>query len=254
MRDATAAHAVRLGRDGRIFVEAGEDQMAVRHMFLEAEGPGADVAADLVVAELVDDALRIDRRLLVREGQHHRHHRRGLLEGDLDRQPVDLAQGADIGEHHPPVIGLAPPALERGDDVVGAQDRAVMERHVGAQPDNVGVALLVEGRALGQHRHGVELAVEREQPLIDVPAHRLRDEGGRVMRVERRRFPGDRDIEHAPGFRLRKRGQIGAAECNGQPGDGRAAGDPSELHRFLPNDFFSCKPGMSAGRSRRSDA
>ncbi len=206
-----------------VVVEADHADVLVGLPLRELVGAGAHVLGDLHLGgELLRDLLRVDRAEVVGHRERDQHDGRLLLELHLHGQGIDRAQLRDLGEERLAVDRLLAPAGERGDHVVGGHLLAVVELHPRPELEGVGEAVLADGVALREHRDRLVVAVEAEEPLVDVVGEGLGDAGGGPVRVERGRLAQVADPQHAT-LLLR----VGGARCDHECRDHRERGqDP----------------------------
>ena len=195
-----------------VAVEPGQLDVLARPPVRQDERPGAD--------RLVPAAVRLDRgrvqhrraaaihpRQVVQEPgarpvQDIDHGVRVRRRHALDLQPVvagvDVAAAPLGGRVHQPVPG--PFHLGRG------HGRAVLELHAAAQVEGVGLAVVRQVPAVGQHRPDLQVLAEPDQPLDDVLVH---DVGGAVA-VDARIGAADVGRQHgADGAAARRLGRGG---------------------------------------------
>ena len=149
----------------------------------EEEGTGAGRILDLLEGIGLGDALGHDEGVARGLAQRLQHDAGRRLEQDLEGLGIDRLHVIDLGPQHLAQRIAHRPALERGHDVLGRDRRAVMEFQPVAQGEGPG-ELVVGGRPLVDHlRLDLEIAVQREQRVVDqvaVVAHDVRGGPDRI--------------------------------------------------------------------------
>jgi hypothetical protein len=193
-----AAVAVRLLVARLVVVEAHHADVLVGLPLRELVGAGAHVLGRLHLGrELLGDLLRVDGPEVVGDGERDEHDRGFLLQLHFNCVAVHRPQLGDLGEERLAVVGLLAPAVERGHHVLGGHLLAVVELHTLAELEGVGEPVPADGVALGQHGDRLLVAVEAEEPFVDVVGERLGDAGRRPVRVQRGRLAEIADPQHA---------------------------------------------------------
>jgi len=189
--EAIAAGALRIGR---VAVIARQLDVAVRPVLDELVGAGAD---DLDLAGLLGGlARRIDRDRGAGRGEIVEESRLRLLQRDRDLVLAARLDRVDGGDQRGRGADLAI-AFQRGDDIGGIELLAVMEGHVLADREDIGLAVGRDRHALGQLRHRLGVLVAGIERLEDMERDVARGLRRGDLRIERRRRLADADDDVA---------------------------------------------------------
>ena len=150
----------------------------------EDERTRAGVVLDLLVGIGLGHPLGHDEGVARGLAQRRQHDAGRRLELDLEGLGIERLHLGDLGKQHLPQRIAHRPALKGGHDVLGRDGRAVMEFEPVAQGEGPG-ELVVGGRPLVDHLGlDLEVAVGREQRVVDHVAVVAHDVGRRPDRIE----------------------------------------------------------------------
>ncbi len=148
------------------------------------KGPEPVVVVDLLAGVGLGDLLRHDEGVARRLAQRLQHDAGRRLEHDLEGLGIDGFDVDHLGPEHLPQRIAHRPALERGDDVRRRDRRAVVEFETVAQGEGPGELVVAHLPRVDHLRLDLEIAVQREQRVVDHVAVVADDVGGRPDRIE----------------------------------------------------------------------
>ena len=198
-----------LGRAAPVLIVAREDDLHARLPRLELERPRAHGVLDDVLAPLLQRFGTEHEERLVREVLQERCERR--LELDLHGARVEHLDAGHVAEEAlhvgigaRRVVGALVVQLALEDEFhgVGVEWRAVVERHVRAEPEGVGEAVPRDVPRLREPRHELVAAeLLTHQPLEDPLGHARGVEIGDLRRIHRHRLGHEADDDRVSGRR-----------------------------------------------------
>ncbi len=192
------------------------DSLAARHplVTLEGERAGADHFLDLL--EGINQGLFL---------AHHERNAGARLRQRVDDEAVGLLEAPHEGlvvlrcqrfrvahELLAGAVTLAP-ALHRRDDIFARHRRTIMERQAVAQRERVDLAVIAHCPLVDHLRLRIEVAIEREERVVDHHAVDARDRLGGPERIQRADVGVHGDTQHLRLLRQRRRRRQRHRQC-----------------------------------------